>query len=355
MLVVHVIYILHNAASKAANDFSKIAKFDLEDHCVDLYHWFEKSSKRKSALKEYYEFCDIEYAEVIRYASTRWLCLERCVNRELRKFEGLKSYFLSEGLSDARFQRLETSYQDPMTEVYLLFIQSILPVFTNFNKLLQSEEPLIYLLHDFQQKFMNKLATKFIKPEVIIQLKDEKKSFSELDLRIGNQKDDIDLSVGFITKTKLLKLLEEDIDESVADEFFNAVRQFFNKAYTYCVKWLPLDDKFIKHCMFVEFEMRTKSSFEDVLVIVDEFIVIREKLAEFPKLIDDLEEEFMIYQAMSRNEIPDTVWEEAKIKEENNKTYYRMDMIWAHLKGTLTLLSAVALAVLTVPHSNAAE
>ena len=53
----------------------------------------------------------------------------------------------------------------------------------------------------------------------------------------------------------------------------------------------------------------------------------------------------MMYQSMSRNEIPVKVWEEAKIKEENNK----MDMIWAHLKGTLTLLSAVALAVLTVP------
>ena len=33
--------------------------------------------------------------------------------------------------------------------------------------MLQSEEPLIYVMHDLKQKFMIKLASKFIKPEVI--------------------------------------------------------------------------------------------------------------------------------------------------------------------------------------------
>ena len=59
-------HILHNAASKASTAFSEIAKFDVEDHSVDLYYWFDKSSKRKSALLEYYEFCDQEYEEIIR-------------------------------------------------------------------------------------------------------------------------------------------------------------------------------------------------------------------------------------------------------------------------------------------------
>ena len=81
-------HILHNAASRASSEFSSIADFEIEDHCVDLYYWFDKSSKRKSALLEYYEFCDQEYEEVIRYASTRWFCLEKCVNREL---EGLNN------------------------------------------------------------------------------------------------------------------------------------------------------------------------------------------------------------------------------------------------------------------------
>ena len=53
-------HILHNAASKASTTFSEIAKFDVDDHSGDLYFWFDKSSKRKSGLLEYYEFCDQE-------------------------------------------------------------------------------------------------------------------------------------------------------------------------------------------------------------------------------------------------------------------------------------------------------
>ena len=143
-------HVLHNAAMEASTGFAKITKFDKEDHCVDLHYWFEKSSKRKSALEEYCVFCDTEYAEVIRYAPARWLGLERCVNRELQKYVALESYFKSEGLSDARFKRLEAAFNDSLTELYLLFYQTVLPVFTTFNKMLQSEEPFIYLLYKYQ-------------------------------------------------------------------------------------------------------------------------------------------------------------------------------------------------------------
>ena len=64
-------HILHNTASKAADGFAAVSDFSVEDHCVDLYYWFDKSSKRKSILKEYYDFCDQDYQEVIKYISTR--------------------------------------------------------------------------------------------------------------------------------------------------------------------------------------------------------------------------------------------------------------------------------------------
>lgn len=100
---------------------------------MDLYHWFDKPSKRKPELKEYYHFCDTDYSEIIKFVSTCCLCLKMCVNYELKKYEELKSYFLSE----AR----------------------------------------IYQLDDAQEHFMNKLASRFIKPEVIQKLKTEGKIF----------------------------------------------------------------------------------------------------------------------------------------------------------------------------------
>ena len=76
--------ILHNASCKAGSLSLNITSFDKENHCVDLYHWFDKSSKHKNILSDYFEFCDMKYSEVIQFLSTCWLSLELCVNRVLK-------------------------------------------------------------------------------------------------------------------------------------------------------------------------------------------------------------------------------------------------------------------------------
>ena len=40
-------HIIHNTANKAAERFSEASGFDVENFLVDLFHWFDKSSKRK--------------------------------------------------------------------------------------------------------------------------------------------------------------------------------------------------------------------------------------------------------------------------------------------------------------------
>ena len=40
-------HIIHNIANKTAKRFSEVSGFDVEDFLVDLFHWFNKSSKRK--------------------------------------------------------------------------------------------------------------------------------------------------------------------------------------------------------------------------------------------------------------------------------------------------------------------
>ena len=40
-------HIIHNTANKAAERFSEVSCFDVEDFLGDLFHWFDKSSKRK--------------------------------------------------------------------------------------------------------------------------------------------------------------------------------------------------------------------------------------------------------------------------------------------------------------------
>lgn len=60
---------LHNAAGKRA------IGFDIEGHCVDFY-WFDKSTKRKGAVMEYFEFCDTEYKALLKYIAVRWLWIK---------------------------------------------------------------------------------------------------------------------------------------------------------------------------------------------------------------------------------------------------------------------------------------
>ena len=83
-----------------------------------------------------------------------------------------------------------------MTEIYLLFLQNVTPLFTNFNRFIQKEKPLIYLLQDEMQEFMNKLEARFTKPIIIQDLQQDKKLFSALDISLLKQKDDIYLHIG---------------------------------------------------------------------------------------------------------------------------------------------------------------
>ena len=70
-------HMLHNATGKGGTEFGNITKFDVEDHCIDIFYSFGKSTKKKGALKEYFEFCYANYEAVIKYISVRWLCLKR--------------------------------------------------------------------------------------------------------------------------------------------------------------------------------------------------------------------------------------------------------------------------------------
>jgi hypothetical protein len=136
------------AASNAHDAFAEALGVNVENLLIDIYYWFDKSTKRKGILAEYMEFCDLEYAKILKHVSTRWLSLERCVLRILQKYEGLKSYFLSEHFAEARFERFHIAFQNPVTEIALLFNQATIPLFTTFNKLLQSEEPVIHIVHE---------------------------------------------------------------------------------------------------------------------------------------------------------------------------------------------------------------
>ena len=92
--------------SNTNDAFSICIGLSVEDVCVDCYYWFDKSTEREGNLFECFDFCDQECQAVLKHLSVRWLSLEKCAVKVLRKFPSLKTCFLSAHFSDRRFQRL---------------------------------------------------------------------------------------------------------------------------------------------------------------------------------------------------------------------------------------------------------
>ena len=357
-------HLVHNIAGHASEALQKSAGFDVEDLCVDVFYWFDKSTKRKGILREFCSFCDSDYREVVRYVSVRWLSLEKAVNRILQLYTSLQSYFKSEAESQARFKRLATAFEKPLTEVYLLFYQSVLPTFTQVNLLLQREDPNIYLVADAIRLFLKKLLSKFVTLQAIRAVDDVTKVNFQ---NPANQLNDSAITIGMVTKQCLQKLLNEgDISAYEHKKFYAAVRAFYVDAASQAVKKLPFDDSFLSNARFINFEKRDECTFDSVEFFCGKYSNL---LQLTPAQMDRLQEEFTDYQLLDESTIPEAVWKQALVYEEEaedtgtSKEHHRMDTIWAYMSGMknvdstlrFKLLSQVARLVLVIPHSNAGE
>ena len=103
--------------------------------------------------------------------TTHWLSLNTSVNQILSGYQGFRSYFLSEVDEDSkipRFARLRKHFENPMTEIYLMFFQAVIPTLTTVNEFLQRGEQVIHLLLDQLESFLKKLVGKFIRIDAIV-------------------------------------------------------------------------------------------------------------------------------------------------------------------------------------------
>ena len=298
-------HLVHIAARNGHDSFAKVIGANIEDLHIDLYYWFERSTKRKGVLLEYMELFGHEYAKILKHVSTRWLSLERCVQRTLEKYSGLKSYFLSEEFADQRFSRLRDAFTNPPTEVALLFHHASIPLFNNFNKLLQSEEPIIHMLLDSTIQLARSLANRIIKPQV---LKDT--PVTELNLDDPQiYKPEHSIFMGVTTKFKLQKLLNDgDISERQHSWVFKAAQAYFKDSLSYILTKFPLSNKLIIKAGWIDVGSRIDSKWESVEFFINRFKTFFQQLP-----VDKLYDEFCDYQTLPDECFWDDVLKEAKV------------------------------------------
>ena len=180
-------HIAHNAASKATKAFVKIVDdFDIEELLVDIYFHFDYSSKRKNLFVEFCEFCDQEYSKILKFHSVRWLGMSTCIERVLKLFPSLKSYFLSlnpevkKGVElKMRKNRLINAFKHPLLKL-LMFLDSILPPLIQLNLLLQRVDPVIHILYNPLFSCTSLLLSRFAQPDLVREYQRREVSFDDI-------------------------------------------------------------------------------------------------------------------------------------------------------------------------------
>ena len=60
-----------------------VSSFDEKDFVIDLYYYFNKSTKRKNSLSPFCSSCNQDYRSIVKHGSTHWLNLHMAIERVL--------------------------------------------------------------------------------------------------------------------------------------------------------------------------------------------------------------------------------------------------------------------------------
>lgn len=106
----------------------------------------------------------MEPHKILKPSQTRWLSLERVVQRILEQWEPLKSFFDAQWLEHRlnASENIHISLNDPSVKIFFNFLQWVLPKFTSANALYQSEKVLITTLHERMSSLYKDLLLSFM-------------------------------------------------------------------------------------------------------------------------------------------------------------------------------------------------
>uniref|UniRef100_H3AA92 DUF4371 domain-containing protein n=1 Tax=Latimeria chalumnae TaxID=7897 RepID=H3AA92_LATCH len=137
-------HIVHNTAKHGL----KMLSYDVENLVIKVYSEFSSSAKKISELKEFFNFIETEYSEILRHVPTRFLTLLAAVDRLLKNWPVLKSYFVSQGEENVSctiwtfISEQEEAVSDDgnltLPELYIYFVHNVMNQFNNIIKILES-------------------------------------------------------------------------------------------------------------------------------------------------------------------------------------------------------------------------
>lgn len=140
--------ICHSFYLCASYACGKIPRF-VEEVIREIYNYFSSSPKRTVEFKEFQLFCNLKIHKLLHPCQTRWLSVHMAISRVLEQYQALKLFFINASLNDdvTTATNILNKLNDPVTLLFLQFLDFVLPIFNKLNREMQSESARIHVLY----------------------------------------------------------------------------------------------------------------------------------------------------------------------------------------------------------------
>lgn len=253
-------HLVNICAKTAAKELS----MSPEELIIDIYYYFEKSSKRREDLKEFQEFCNVAQQRVQKHCPTRWLSLGKSLDHLLNQWPAFSSYFQSHS-ENQKSRDIEKRLTDPMMKIYTCFLHNATQSFDKFNLIFQDKAPILFKLNGSVEELLHDIGSRFIVPKVLREQNVQEIDVSNPEVHCADE----NLFVGFLTRRHLVS--EEEIPSDKTRQFFKDARSFYVRSFQKVKEKFPVRDKVLTNLSVVNPENQEDVTPEQILTLAERF------------------------------------------------------------------------------------
>ncbi|XP_058456718.1 uncharacterized protein LOC131434088 [Malaya genurostris] len=139
----------HSLALCASYACEKVPVY-LEQLMRDIYNYLSSSPKRAKEFQRIQHIVDVKPLKILQPSATRWLSLEAVIKRNLERFDELNMFFSFQVKYDQNSTaiRILNHLNDPTTKPLLLFLNYVLSLINNVNRIFQSVDSKFFEIYN---------------------------------------------------------------------------------------------------------------------------------------------------------------------------------------------------------------
>ena len=153
------------------------------------------------------------------------------------------------------------------SKLTLLYLNFIIPLFDEYNLILQTEDPRIHREQKILKEFVKEIMVMFVAPSAMVY-----KSVTDVDLSsLYNFKASKDIVVGQAVRDYIKS---SKLNDKSVDEFYKSVKNCLFTAVKYLLKNLPLQDLLLNNASVADMAQRDSARFGQLEYFIKPFPVL---------------------------------------------------------------------------------